>query len=264
MICPARLVLLAIACASPLASAKADDLYDAEAIVTGTEEPERTRGLKSGLVDVVVKLTGDARLAADPRLEGLLHDAHSFVEAFQYEDRMKNLPVRDEQGTRERPHFLRMHFDQAKLDRALAARGISKWTERPVLCIWISVKAEAASYVVARDGQAGYAQRESVVGTAKRLGIPIWLPGSTTLKNDVAFDHVAAANLGKLATVTPPGSPILVGSLEATAAGYWNINWNLRWQGQARAWTQQEVTFDVAFREGLQNVALVLSAKSPL
>ena len=44
-------------------AAEVFDLYSAQAIVTGTEEPERTRGFRAGIVDAVIKLTGDSRLA---------------------------------------------------------------------------------------------------------------------------------------------------------------------------------------------------------
>ena len=54
------LVLLSAACAQAI---EIGDLYEAETIVTGTEEPERSRGFRIGLEEVLIKLSGDARLA---------------------------------------------------------------------------------------------------------------------------------------------------------------------------------------------------------
>src|SRR5688500_10874251 len=95
------------------------DLYRAKILVTGTAEPERTRGLRDGLVQVVIKLTGDAPLAGDARLEGMLRDPQRWVERFDYEDRLKDIPIHDEQGSRDRPYFLHMRFDPARLDPEL-------------------------------------------------------------------------------------------------------------------------------------------------
>src|SRR5262245_58542317 len=110
----------------------ATDLYRVETVVTGTEEPERTRGFRVGLTDVAVKLTGDVRLSENGRLASILEHPHGLVDTFEYEDRMKNIPVHDEQGTRQRPHFLRIRFKAAELDQELAKLGLSKWTERPL------------------------------------------------------------------------------------------------------------------------------------
>src|ERR671915_2353166 len=69
-----------VALGRPARALEVQDLAFAEVIVTGTEEPERTRGLALGLADVIVKLTGDARLAGSETIAPLLARAGTFVQ----------------------------------------------------------------------------------------------------------------------------------------------------------------------------------------
>lgn len=246
------------------AMAHADlDLYRAETIVTGTVEPERARGFRVGLTDVVVKLTGDVRLAETDRLAPLLEQPHQLVEAFEYEDRMKNLPVRDEQGTRERPHFLRIRFKPAELDAALARIGLAKWTqERPRLAVWLGVKTAVGSFIVTTTGN-DYGQRVVILETAQRRGIPIWLPEEGR-SSGVTYDDLAADKIDKIADIAKGTDAALSGVLSLNESGYWDIVWRLRWQGRMRVWTRPGVSFDLAIKDGLQTAALIFSGNMPM
>jgi uncharacterized protein len=235
------------------------DLYRAETIVTGTIEPERSRGFRVGLTDVVVKLTGDVRLADGDRLAPLLEKPQDLVEWFEYEDRMKDLPVRDEQGTRDRPHFLRMRFKAAELDKALAGLGLSKWAEvRPQLAVWLGVKTAISSFVVtttARD----YGQRVVTLEASQRRGVPVWLPAEDS---GVTFEDIAAQKTDKLRSASPKADAWLSGALTLGESGYWDITWQLHWKDQMRSWEKKGVSFDAAIKDGVQTAALIFSGNA--
>jgi uncharacterized protein len=235
------------------------DLYRTETVVTGAEEPERTRGFRVGLADVVVKLTGDVRLAESDKLAPLLERPHALVEQFEYEDRMKNLPVRDEQGTRQRPHFLRMRFKATALDEALSRLGLAKWAnDRPLLAVWLGVKTAIGSFVVTRSGR-DYGQRVVLMETAQRRGILVQLPEGDGSSVAVTFDDIAADEFEKMAGASKAADAWLSGDLSLTESGYWDITWRLRWKDQVHVWTKSGVSFDVAIKDGLQTSALILS-----
>jgi uncharacterized protein len=248
-------------------SAHADpvpDLYRAETVVTGTEEPERTRGFRVGLTDVVVKLTGDVRLADGEKLKPLLESPHRLVEWFEYEDRMKNLPVRDEQGTRQRPHFLRMRFNAAELDKALSGLGLAKWADdRPRLAVWLGVKTAISSFIVtttARD----YGQRVVIMETAQRRGIPVQLPEGDGNALGVTFDDVATDQFAKMQSASKGADAWLSGALTLTESGYWDITWRLHWKDKLHVWKNEGVSFDAALKDGLQTAALIFSGNMPM
>lgn len=260
-------VCVITACAAPTVAA-ADtpdiDLYSAQTVVTGTVEPERTRGFRAGLADVIVKLTGDARLAGDARLQPLLEKPHRFVERFEYEDRMKGIPVHDEQGTRERPHYLRIRFKPAAMDAALAQLGLSKWlVPRPRLAIWLGVIEARDSFVLSASGPEGYGQRLVVAETAARRGIPVWLPAKDTT---ITVDDVREGNAAKLRHAAPDADALLAGTLALVPGGYWDINWRFRSKNptgdRTKRWTMRRVTFDTAIKGGLETAALILSGNA--
>jgi uncharacterized protein len=95
------------------------DLYQARTIVTGRGEENRLRGFPLCLEDALIKVSGDPRLIDDPRLGLLQAQAQTFVVSFEYHDRMAGLATHDEQGTRDRPYDLIVHFDRDKIDAAL-------------------------------------------------------------------------------------------------------------------------------------------------
>ena len=253
------LLMLWVCAVTPGAAAEVKDLYSAETVVTGTEEPERTRGFRAGLLEVVVKLTGDFRLAESKSVASLLEEAPRFVQHFEYEDRMKDIPVHDEQGTRERPHFLRMRFKPAEIDRALAQLGLSKWAaDRPVVGIWLRIDTAKDSYVLNAAGPEGYGQRAVLIEASERHGVPVILPEGDGQEAPVLLDAIARGDLDRLDSYAKGADAVLVGVLSLEGS-FWNIDWTFRWREKSRAWRMEGVTFDTALKAGVQNAALILS-----
>jgi hypothetical protein len=263
----AWIVILAFFSASPAVAQElkhgGDDLYRAETIVTGTGEAERLRGFRVGAEEAVIKLTGNARLAGRPSIRPILDQAAGMVAEHSYEDRMKGIPIHDEQGTRDRPHYLRIRFDKAKFDAALRKAGLKLWQgERPLLAIWLGVRDARGRYVLASDGPEGYGQREVLKDASKRRGVPILLPAQG--QSSVTYDsvqnrrwHLLEAEGRKLGA-----QGILAGLLEFDG----NVAWNTRWvllapQAKAR-WSMKGVSFDTALKGAIERTAATLSKQS--
>lgn len=239
----AALALLLVARPEPSQAVEVA-LYTAETLVTGMAEPERTRGMRQGIRDVVVKMTGDPRLGASPRIDGLLANPAELVDRFEYEDRMKDIPVHDEQGTRDRPYFLRMRLKPGRIDAALAALGLRVWSaDRPLVAVRIEIATAAGRYVLADSGADGYGQRLALTETARRLGLPIRLPA--------AGAPTAGWTQGTGATLT--------GRLALTQRGAWDATWRFDGAKARQNWRQRGVSFDTAFRDGLGRVVMTLS-----
>jgi hypothetical protein len=61
-----QIAALLILCGSAAAASRVDNLYQGRAIVTGQGEESRAGGLSSALGHVLVKVSGDPRLAGNP------------------------------------------------------------------------------------------------------------------------------------------------------------------------------------------------------
>jgi hypothetical protein len=240
--------LLALLAAPGFAMAAAGDgpaLYRTVTIVTGTGEESRERGFAECLREVLVKVAGDPRLAEDARAGALAGEAATFVRDFRYRDRMAGIPVHDEQGTRDRPHFLTVDFDPAKVDAAVKNLGRTPWPEpRPRIAVLLTVRTGDTAYVLTSDGASGRDQREALEAAAERLGLPVVLPDTA----------MAAAGRRPEADVTLAGSLVW----NDTALG-WAADWTFQAPDHSAYWAEAGVSFDQAFRATLGRAALILS-----
>ena len=246
--------------------AKAEDigaLYQAYAIVTGTDMRQRPWGMAQCLREVLVKVSGDPLLKDDPRAAELAAHADRLVASFDYVDMMAGIPKKDDQGSYDRPHKLTVHFDPAKIDGTLAALGRQPWRgERPVVVPLLLVQGrKPPAYVLSAEIPAGAEQRGSFVNAADEFGMKVRLPSEPELADwGVA---VEGFRFPKAAPPNPkPGEAIVAGTLEwsETTPG-WIGSWRTRWHGVDHAWSISGVNYDAAFRDIVRGVVLLASGR---
>jgi hypothetical protein len=259
----ASILVTALFCVAAAGARAADELYEAQAIVTGQREPERLRALPDCLEDVLVKVSGDPRLIGDRRLVPLKASAADLVAAFRYHDRMAGIPVHDEQGTRDRPYDLIVSFDAAKIDAALRSLGLEPWTgPRPRLAMFVGAQNGPVPYVLTSDGERGLEQKLSLQAAAYKRGMSIVLPTARMLAAaDVRFDRLAAIDLQRWQALAKDagGDAALVGTLYWIAQEFgWRADWRLVSHGDHR-WQIRGVSFDAAFRNVMEGSAQILS-----
>lgn len=233
-----------------------DDLYRAETIVTGQGEPERLRGFRVGTEEAVVKLTGDAALLGSDKIVPVLDRAAELVREFTYEDRMKGIPVHDEQGTRDRPHYLRIRFDKAKFDAALSEAKLKKWEgERPLIALWLGIRDARGASVLSAEGPEGYGQREVLKEASKKRGVPIVLPqpGQSAVTYDMIDKGDAGALLRQAAALG--ADALLYGTLDFDGDVAWNTRWTVSGKGVGATWSMKGVTFDAALKGAIERSA---------
>jgi uncharacterized protein len=231
-------------------------LYSAETIVSGKTEAERLRGFAIGAEDVLVKLTGQARLAKTGRGKSVIAKAPALIADYSYADRVKDMPVADEQGTRQRPYFLQMHFDAEKFDHALRAAKLKRWIgERPTVAVWLGVNERRNKYVLTREGDEGYGQRQVLEEASKRRAIPIILPPAD--QEDVGYETIARRNWGSLLSASQRlgADSVLYGILDYDGNGTWNCHLVVAGEGAYAKWKLSDVTFDKALQDAIDRVA---------
>ena len=97
--------VLSIVAPISLASAQENSaLYQATAIVTGTDMRQRPLGFARCLTEVLIKLTGVPDLANNPALATLSEHADALVTSFSYVDPRAGLLHHDDQGTYSRSY----------------------------------------------------------------------------------------------------------------------------------------------------------------
>ncbi len=229
-----RLAALALL-ATAAAAAPDPAVYTCHVDVTGTDARNRPSALAQCVRDVLVKLSGDPALADDPRP---LPDAAAAVQDFAYLDLMTDIPIHDEQGTRDRPFDLLGHVDPATAEATLRCLGITPWTApRPTLHVQVTVvDRKGVQFDLTGDGERGERQRRALLEAGERFALRVALPAEGS---------------------TPP-PPLLTGTLRWSDADFgWNADWSMPATGST--WAVRGVSFDSAFRAGVGGASLRLA-----
>ena len=241
-----------------------DDIYTTRAVVTGKDERNRPLGFKLCFEDVLVKVSGDASIMSDRRIEALAAVAGQYVSTFYYRDRFEGKPVHDEQGTYDRPHFLTCQFDPQKIDGVLKMLGRKPWLgPRARLVMLLSVHGRTDSGLLSSDGSFDPDMREALANSAQRYGLTLNLPSAAMLEgNQINIDTAESTQpdrLLRLAELSDSELP-LVGDLRwSDAALGWVASWSLAVNGQRHRWSVSGVNYDEAFRNAVRGAARILS-----
>ncbi len=102
--------------------------------------------------------------------------------SFSYVDVMAGIPIHDDQGTYDRPHYLTVNFDPALIDRALAELGETPWRgERPVVVPLISMRRYGPPFLLGAELPAGADERASLAERAEEFGLTARFPTEAEL-----------------------------------------------------------------------------------
>ncbi|HKX19977.1 MAG TPA: DUF2066 domain-containing protein [bacterium] len=232
-------------------------MYQAVAVVTGSDRRYRGVGFAQCLRTVLAKVSGNPRLEHDPRVDRFAREANLFVGSFDYVDQMAAYHVKDDQGTYDRPYNLTVRFVPAQIDALLARLDERPWRgARPVIVAALAVRGARTSYLLSADSAAGADQRSSLEEMASELGIPVRFPTDAEL---TAWGATLQGSPLPRASL-PPEQALVAGSLEFQAAvPGWAGAWRMRYRGNDYAWTIRGVNFDAAFRDLVNGVVLVAS-----
>jgi hypothetical protein len=257
-------LFLALVAGGAAVAAEPSDLYRGRTIVTGIKDETRIPAAPICLLEVLAKVSGDARLVRDPRAKEVAAWATLHAIEYSYRDRYALRQIHDEQGTRDRPYYLTVTFDIQRVDAALKTLGRKPWTTpRPNLALFLVVNNNANIYVLSGDGVFGRDQRESLAAASWHVGMPVTLPREADLaKEGLTADVLAAIQPAKLDMVTKSmgADLVLLGSLVWNKGTLgWAAEWRLFDGREIHAWKIKDVSFDDAFRNALQGSALILS-----
>src|SRR2546430_15552792 len=176
-------------------SATGADLYRTKVTVTGQGEANRMTGFAVCLEDVLIKASGALKLAGDRRLAAYKSKARDLVRTFSYRDQFFGKPIRDEQGTRDRPYDLTVAFEESRIDDILRALCLKPWlSHRPRLAVFVEMEQGPRNYIVTTDGAQSDLQRDSLLAAADKRGMDIVLPGTAAVApSDITGAGLAAA-----------------------------------------------------------------------
>ncbi|MFN4142545.1 DUF2066 domain-containing protein [Aestuariivirga sp.] len=240
------------------------NLYQARTIVTGRRPETRIPGMASCLAQVLVRVSGDPRLAERPELARLAQTPEAPVKTYSYRDLYAFRPIRDEQGTRDRPYEMTVEYVPEKVNDLLSALGSRPWLEeRPRLVVFLAVRHIASSFVLTSMAGAGDLMRESFRDASWAHALEVVIPSDLQVaKAGLTVDglpEVQASALEPLVDRNAGQIPLLGSLAWSKELLAWRAEWRLDWRGREHRWSIEGVNFDAAFRNGVGGAAQIFS-----
>ncbi|MEO6607925.1 MAG: DUF2066 domain-containing protein [Aestuariivirga sp.] len=243
-----------------------NELYAGRTIITGQRDETRIPGFKAALLDVAKKVSGNQMLTAD-QIETIVHgNIKLFVQDFTDRDRMEDIPIHDEQGTRDRSFELLINFVPSRVNAMLRSLGEKPWKERrPKVLVLVNVHNAIGSYILTddEDEETGAEQREAFKAAAWQAGIPLILPLPALLKSDnidtTSLDQRSPSQLADLARMAQADVVITGNLIWVGGPNGWKANWVLFDDKGEHRWQIEGINFDGAFRNAMRGAAQILS-----
>lgn len=240
-------------------------LYQARTIVTGQRPETRNPGLQRCLAEVIVRVSGDQRLASAPALQPFFAAADAPVLNIGYRDLYAMRKIADEQGTRDRPYEMTVAYDAAKIDAMLKVLGSRPWLgDRPRLAVFLAVHHIGSRYILTGTAEAGDLQRQSFQDASWKYALEVVIPSEYRLQQaGLTIDNLPNASLRQLRPLTDAsvGETPLLGLLAWDKALLgWKARWRIAAGGEEHSWGIEGVNFDAAFRNAVGGAAQLLSA----
>lgn len=241
--------LLAAAAIAPAAAAPAQGLYDASVPVPDQSPRIREQALQQALEAVLVRLTGDRRISANPAALPILSRATALIVGYGYEPAPGGA-----QGLQ-----LRAQFDPRALEAALHNQGLPVWgPNRFSHLAWIAVRDDGQPRAVL-DARGAAARAGALAAVAEQRGVLLQFPEmDVSERRSVTFSDLWN---GQYTGVATSARRYNADQVLVARAGRDGSRWLVRWAlldgvNVVEEWTSSALaSLDEAFAEGLHQLA---------
>ncbi len=249
--CTLVLVLLASFSAS-LTVAQSERYFSAEVPVKGQSRQEREQAAELGLLDVLVRMSGDENVRLDDNVLSDSRQAIRYVQQFQYDELTDEAALSEDYSA-----LLRFKYSDNAVREFLTRHGYPFWSvKRPVTLVWlVEDSVEYGKQFVPHDP--AHPLIQGVEKQASYRGVPLSFP-LQDFQDQMALGAERLWALDEQAILDASArydaDVVLVGKFTETSSGQIWSNWQFFHLDQSRV-------YDVRAEEALQ---LGASAIDPL
>ncbi len=235
------------------AAVAADDLFVAEIPVEDESVDNRNAALSMMLADVLIRVSGNTSVAAQPAAKPLLAAAPSLVQQYRYQ-------TRDSGDAVERVLWAR--FEQGSVERMMRDQGLPVWTQRPRVLLWLVT--ERASQRSLLNLESVPQARAALRSRAAYRGMPLQLPlmdledQAALTPADVWSDYQPAI---RQASARYPHDLIVTGRLQSQSGDRWRGTWQMLGRGGAQNFETPAQGLDDALVFAIDQVQNLLAAR---
>ena len=164
------LVLLAF---GKVLAAEVKGLYSAEVLVAAADPFARQDAMKHGLIQVLVKVTGEENLMELQPVTRALKNPQAYVSSFSLASTEEQVP--DGKGKLVEAKKLLVTFEQSAINKLIEDAWLPRWgSNRPTVLLWIAVETNDGRKLLSTDDE--HPVIASLAKAAGLRGVPLLMP----------------------------------------------------------------------------------------
>jgi len=192
---------------------KVSSLYQAEIQVASQTEDQKEQAVEDGFLQVLIKLTGDPQIGANPVIRQSMKKADYYVQEYSY-----LAPTPDASQ-----YLIRIRYDIDDVNRLLKKAGVAYWGEnRPLLLVWLAITdGQHNAEIIASEAPG--TEYSTMKQQSRKYGIPLIFPiMDMDDMSKVSVNDVSDMTLPVLSEAAKRYSPdaLLIGNLQKTKTGF--------------------------------------------
>jgi hypothetical protein len=210
---------------------KVDALYKATLPVTTQTSAEREQGVKLGISQVFIKISGNNQVIDNPKLKARLGTAETLVQQYSY----STPPIANNNA----PYLLEIQFDAEGINQWLRDADVPIWGQnRPLIVAWITYTAPKHPIEIISSDTTNEITR-SLKQLAIQRGLPLLLPlMDVTDLTQVSTNDVSSMAIANLSSAAKryDNDAMLIGNIIQSADGF-TSQWKLVFDDNQSDWT---------------------------
>ena len=208
------------------------ELYIAEVPVESQQNADRLRAAKTGLGNVVVRISGAREALTNSWIKIALDNPDKYLKQFRF------IVSKSFDATEQR---VRLNFDAELVDQLLRDAGLPIWgVNRPNLLVWLVQEEGSNRDIIGADDKSGL--KQAIAEQALIRGLPLLFP-LMDLEDKVTLSTVDAWGLFQdrleRASLRYNAEAILAGKVYPNAQGEWTGRWLFIFNGQTLSFDAQ-------------------------
>jgi len=247
------LLLFLLSSLSIVQAADIANLYRAEVAVSDQGQNERNRAIKAGLLNVLVKVTGNRNISQKPAVQTFMAKASRYVQQYRYHTGNKPAGAQSEGSGR----YLQIAYDKLAVDRELRKQGLPVWGKsRPQVLAWIGFERQAKRTLLNPEFN------PEISGQFKQLaasrGIPFLMP-LMDLEDQAA---VSASDLWgafekpvREASERYAADIVLMVTIKSAAGNFWTSKWSLIDGNELTSWQEKSNRLNAMLESGMHEMS---------
>ena len=247
------MLILVVMAFSPLVYAvKVDSLYQAEVFVVSQTGDAKEQAAKEGLLQVLIKISGDPYIDRRPLIRSVLRKAEYYVSDYYY------LPTTKDASQ----YVLRISYEREDVNRLLKQAKIAYWGDnRPLIFVWLVVtNVQHMTDIISTEAPGDV--YTNLLHEANKYGLPFIFPMLDVSEVNLVSAHDVMATSEILKVMAKRYSPeaILIGDI-TEGDNNAQSKWQLILDSHKWEWVINESTTDAVLESVVKQVNQVVMTK---